>query len=120
MHSEHHTADGDDQGDGTEEDGRLMVGELLTVVVSEPVHDKDTVVHADTEDEGGDDDVDEVETHVEEHHRSQHDDPTEQDRHKAQQSVLEVEVETDEQHDEHEQHRYPLQHVEVLTHLYLV
>lgn len=98
MHSEYHTANGNDEGDGTEEDGSLMIGEFLAIRISQSVHHKDTVIYTDTEDKGGDNDIDEVEAHVEQHHGSQYNHPTEQDGHEAKYGVLDIEVETDEQH----------------------
>ena len=94
-----------------------MIGQLLLVGINQAVHHEDTVIDTDTEDKGRDDDADEVETDIKQHHGTEHDQPTQQDGHETEQGVLQVEVEAHEQHDKHEQHRDPLQHVEVLTHL---
>ena len=70
MHGKHHTADSDDKGDGTKENCRLMISELLTVIVCQSVHDKDTVIYTNTEDKGRNDDIDEIKAHIEQHHGS--------------------------------------------------
>jgi hypothetical protein len=65
MHSEYHATDSDDKSDGTEEDSRFMICELLTVIISQSVHDEDTVIYTYTEDKGRDDDINQIKAHVE-------------------------------------------------------
>ena len=93
-----------------------MEGQFLLVVMRQSVHHEDAIVNTNTEDKGGDDDADEVKADVKQYHSSQDDHPTEQDGQEAQQGMLEVEMETQEQDGKDKSHRQPLQHVEVLTH----
>ena len=92
MLGNEHAANGSNEHDGTQEDGGLVVVEYR-VLAGQPVHDKNTVVNADAEDEGGDNDADEVELYIEEHHHTQHNQPAEQDGSKGQQRVAPVEME---------------------------
>ena len=94
-----------------------MIVQLIVVGRCQSIHDEDAVIDSDAEDERGDDDADEVETHIEQHHGSKHDEPTEQDGHEAQQSMLDVKAEAQQQHHKDKQHRQPLQHVEIVVHL---
>ena len=70
-----HGCHGDDEDEGREEDGGLVVGKyrgaFLLTVAYQSVHDEDAVVHADTEDERRYDDVDKVEAYAEDCHCSQ-------------------------------------------------
>ena len=65
-----HTADGSNQHHGTEQDGGLVILQLVAVGGNQTMHDEDAVVDADTEDEGGDDDTDEVELYIEDGHHT--------------------------------------------------
>ena len=76
MLCQKHATDSSDEHDGTEHDGGL-VGFDDIVLTCQTVHDEDTVIDTDTEDKGGDDDTDQVELHIKEHHHTQHDEPTE-------------------------------------------
>ena len=62
MDGQEHGADGDHEHHDAEEDGTLVGHEQprlrIPVIPNQPMHDKYAVVHTDTEDEGGDDDVD--------------------------------------------------------------
>ena len=127
MNSQKHRADGDHEDYDAEEDGTL-VGHyqpfiLMTgwhgacLYTNQTVHDKDAVINADTEDEGGDDNVDKVELHIEECHHAEHHKPADKDGCKAQQSVSDVKAEADKQHQEDEGHGQPLQDVEVRVQL---
>ena len=104
MHSENHTADGNDESDSTEEYGCLMVSKFLTITIGQSIHDKDAIIYTNTENKGGDNDIDQIEAHIKQYHRSQDNQPTEQDRHKAKDGILYIEMETDEQHQEYKQH----------------
>ena len=123
MSSKEHTTDRSYQRDSTEQDGRLVRGEerevrgIWLIATQQAVHHEDAIVNTDTENECGDDDADEVEAHVEQYHRSEHDEPTEQDGHKGEQRMLQIEVKTQEQYHEYKQHGDPLQHVKVVVHL---
>ena len=118
MYGKNHTADGHYQGDGAKEDRRLVVAQFLTIIISQAIHDKDAVVYSDTEDKGGDDDVDEVKSHVENHHCTEYNHPAQQNGHKAQQGMFDIEVETDKQYEEDEKHGDPLQYIKIFTHVY--
>jgi len=57
------------------------------------VHHEDAIVYTNTEDKGGNDDADEIELLAEDVHGPQDDEPAEQDGHKAQQGLLDIEFE---------------------------
>ena len=76
MLGDEHAADSGDEHNGTEQDGGFMGIENFALA-DQTVHDKDTVIDADAENERGDDDADEVELYIEEHHHAQHDEPAE-------------------------------------------
>lgn len=91
MNGKEHAANGDEQGDGREQDGGLVVSKVL--VTDQTVHDEDAIVDTNTEYEGGNDDTDEVELLPEDVHGTQDDEPTEQDGHEAKQGVHDIEFE---------------------------
>ncbi len=90
MLSQQHTADGDYEYDGRQQHSRLVV---LQVALDKTVHHKDAVVYTDAKDKRGDDDADKVELHTKQVHHAQHEEPAQQNGSKAQESLLEVEME---------------------------
>ena len=120
MKRKQHRGHSDNEHDGTEQDGCLVILEQVTrtslvfLISDETCHHKDRIIDTYTEDECRDDDVDEIELDVKDHHCSEHNEPTKDDWQEAKNSVLDAEVETEEQHDEHKCHRHPLQDIEIL------
>ena len=72
-----------------------MVSKFLTIVVSQTIHDKDAIIYTNTKDKGGDNNIYQIEAHVEQYHCSQNYQPTEQYRHEAKDGILDIEMETD-------------------------
>ena len=65
-----HTADRSDKHYGTEQNGSLVILQLVAVGGYQAMHDEDAVVDANAKDKGGDDDADEVELHIENCHHT--------------------------------------------------
>ena len=89
MPGDEHAADSGDEHDGTEQNGSLVGIERL-VLAGQSMHDEDTVIYANAEDKGGNNDTDKVELYVEKYHHTQHNQPAEQDGCKSQQRVAQV------------------------------
>ena len=106
MTGEDQRAHHDDQDQGGEEDGDLVVFQprLLTGsgFLQKPFHHKDAVVHADTEHEGGDDDVDQIEFQAEEGHEALQGVPGKEHREEGYQRNPQI-PERDQQDQQHEE-----------------
>ena len=75
--------------------------------------DTDTVIHPDTEDEGGDHDVDQVEFQAQDGHQALQDVPAQEHGQESQEGRNRI-PESNEKHEEHQQGRDPLRGVEVI------
>lgn len=107
-----------DEDGRREEDGHLVPSEHVAVAGSrlfeQAFGDKDAVIHTHAENEGGNDDVDEVEFQADESHVTLHHEPTEHHREEGQQGSDEV-AERNQQDDQDEQRRNPNGDIEVIV-----
>ena len=97
MTSKKHGADRNNQNNCTKKNSRLVITQQACIFFStnEAIHYKYAVVHTYTKNECRNDNVDEVELHTKQNHRSKNNQPTQQNWEKAYQCILQIEMKTE-------------------------
>ena len=95
MFGKQHGTHGNNQDKCTEEYGCLVITQQARVLftANKSVHHEYAIINPYTKDECRDDNVDEIEPYIKNHHCPQHYKPTRQDWHKTEQGMLDIEME---------------------------
>ena len=119
MFGKQHGTHGNNQDKCTEEYSCFVITQQARVLftANKSVHHEYAIINPYTKDKCGDDNVDEIEPYIKNHHCPQHYKPARQDWHKTEQGMLDIEMETEEEYDEYKEHGNPLQHIEVVIQL---